>query len=273
MDINLFVNSSFTLDVILRIFLFFCITRNVEFFLLLAQYEKGGLLSWEILKLRNLNPATKITWWFNVFGNRNIYLFVQLSSFIFSLLLLLKFIPFSYWSFLPIFLCNLIIQYRDWMSCDGADGVANITNVSMMLYLLLPHSKIVEYTTLTFLSTQVMISYFFSGLYKIRSKKWMTGEALQSIMATDLFGNKKINTLLKRNPLIGKTLTIGVSFFLLFYPLSILLPFKFFIIYLVAGLLFHLTIAAIMGINRFWQIYLANYPALIFIKFWLMSVV
>jgi hypothetical protein len=176
--------------------------------------------------------------------------------------LLLLFYSFHWSIYLILFIIQLIFNLRNIYSLSGADQMQNIILFSLMILSLNIDSS-VSSLTVFFISLQLLISYFFAGFHKIKSKKWRNGDALLLVLNSETFGNYRILNFLYHNKKIAVflcwiiiliQLTFIVSFFLL--PNSVL-------IYLSILFLFHLNIAFSMNLNHFFWVFISGFPFLI----------
>lgn len=107
-------------------------------------------------------------------------------------------------------------------------------------------------------------SYFFAGLVKIKNPDWRNGNALRSFITATIYSESAIVKSIANNRLFGKTISIVVISWELLFPLSLLHQYTA-IAFLSLGVMFHLCNAYIIGLNRFFFIWLATYPALLYL--------
>lgn len=100
-----------------------------------------------------------------------------------------------------------------------------------------------------YIAVQLILSYFVAGLSKIQNIDWRNGRALS------FFLRQAGRDISHWSSLIGSWLIIG---FELLFPLSVFAPMPF----VVAGAIFHLCVTYVFGLNRFFFVWLAAYPAL-----------
>jgi hypothetical protein len=118
---------------------------------------------------------------------------------------------------------------------------------------------------LGYLSMQLILSYVISGWVKVRNPAWRTGRALADVFR---FSAYPVSEGLRLNADRGG-LVYGASWsvmvFELAFPLVLLHP-----ALLAFGLMgaagFHLANACLFGLNRFFWIWLAAYPSLIWFQ-------
>ena len=99
----------------------------------------------------------------------------------------------------------------------------------------------------TYLAVQLTLSYFVAGIVKVRQKEWRTGRALTTL--TGLPGWMAWPVLLWE-----------CTFPLAWFGHGLCVA------YLTVGVIFHLANAKVLGLNRFFWIWLAAYPSLLGIQ-------
>jgi hypothetical protein len=117
---------------------------------------------------------------------------------------------------------------------------------------------------LLFVAAQAVLAYFTSGYVKLISPSWRSGDALRGILNTRSYGYQDLAKLLTVHPRLsvaGCWLTIAFEclgpFFVFLGPIPCL-------VFLVGGVIFHISIAVTMGLNNFVWSFLATYPALLY---------
>jgi hypothetical protein len=116
-----------------------------------------------------------------------------------------------------------------------------------------------------YLGLQLILSYFISGRVKIINPEWRNGIALRKVFQ---FSAYPVSESLRdwanwpKLLLLMSWLVIG---FELLFPLSLLSPTLLFIGLGIAAT-FHLANACIFGLNRFFWIWIAAYPSIIWLQ-------
>jgi hypothetical protein len=98
-----------------------------------------------------------------------------------------------------------------------------------------------------YLAVQLTLSYFVAGLVKVRQKEWRDGSALTTLTGLPAW---------MARPVLLWECTFPVVW----------LNHNLCLIYLAIGLVFHLVNARVLGLNRFFWIWLAAYPSLLGIQ-------
>ena len=120
-----------------------------------------------------------------------------------------------------------------------------------------------------FLTGQLLLAYFVSGLSKAQSDSWWRGDAIGGVVGTRIFGHPRFAQILKRHPSLGRALTWGTFVVEFLFPAALFAPRPVFLAALGAMLAFHLGCAVIMGLNTFVWAFAACYPAALWSWQWL----
>ncbi|MFD2909765.1 hypothetical protein ACFSX9_13590 [Flavobacterium ardleyense] len=178
------------------------------------------------------------------------------------LLLLLSF----HWSlFLLLFIIQLIFNLRNIYSLSGADQMQNIILFGLLIISFNINSNIASLTVF-FISVQMLLSYFFTGFHKIKSKKWRNGDALLLVLNSETFGNSTFQKLLYNN----KFISIIISWVIILVQLSFIIVLfinpQLTVYFLTILFLFHLSIAFSMGLNHFFWVFVSSYPIIYYLS-------
>jgi hypothetical protein len=104
-----------------------------------------------------------------------------------------------------------------------------------------------------------------AGVAKLFSKSWRSGIAVFQIMNTESFGSEGVaKVLLNASPVLKTALSWSVMLFEALFFVVLILPWPWFFVVLILGIAFHFYNAVIMGLNNFFWVFLATYPAIIY---------
>lgn len=116
-----------------------------------------------------------------------------------------------------------------------------------------------------YLGLQLVLSYFISGWVKVVNPEWRTGRALQDVFAFSAYPVSEALRAWAQRPRILFVMSWAVMLFELVFPLTLISQQT-----LVAGLIiaavFHLANACLFGLNRFFWIWLAAYPSILWLQ-------
>ena len=157
--------------------------------------------------------------------------------------------------------CYLILQPRQFFGTDGSDQLSFLGNAASTLGRLGGSSKSRK-AAADFLALQVIISYFISGVVKSPGKRWSRGNALEGVMATETYGDRKFYRFLQKHPRIGWMTTRGTVIIESLMPLAMLNETVLKATLALFGT-FHLANARAMGLGRFVLPFISTYPAIL----------
>jgi len=173
--------------------------------------------------------------------------------------------------FLPVpitllFLLNCLLYLRTFPATTAVDQLNTIVLFCLMLCSYFPSEGFIS-LTLCFIALQAIICYFCNGLMKILEPGWRNGVWLKDLLQTESYSHPLIRRIVVKAPatLISKAGWIVILWELGFI-LTPFLPRAVLMGYLIFGVLFHLGVALIMGLNTFVWTFLSTYPALLFLQ-------
>lgn len=201
---------------------------------------------------------------FGNFGKANLTLILQV---LFSILLIASiFIELPILTKLCLWSVFLLIGYAYKIKTIGRDGSDQLRLICfgiLALCSLLDKEASYQYSV-TFISVQVIISYFTSGMCKLMSSYWRKGDALANILNNYTYGSETFSTTLKKHKNVNKILTYSPIFLMVTFPFSFLIPeIDVLLISLTLMFTFHLGTSLLMGLNDFILTFPATYPCLI----------
>lgn len=85
---------------------------------------------------------------------------------------------------------------------DGADQALIVEQASQLAAAFSPAGGAGERAASYFLSAQAVLSYFSSGIVKLISPVWRSGDAMFGITRTTSYGSEVLNSLMRRYPVI-----------------------------------------------------------------------
>jgi hypothetical protein len=146
----------------------------------------------------------------------------------------------------------------------GSDRMAGLVLLSLLVAEW-SSTSFVQEIAMGYLALQLLLSYFQPGVVKVINSEWRSGEALGKIFQ---FSNYPTADNLKnwgRSPKAMLLLSWMTISFELLFPLTLLHPAAL-QIGLALALVFHLINAMLFGLNRFFWVWPAAYPALIWFQ-------
>lgn len=154
------------------------------------------------------------------------------------------------------------------------NGGSDTMTFLVLLCLWLSHIAPTRYwqeIALGYLAIQLMLSYFQSGWVKVVNPEWRSGSALQKVFAVSAYPVSENARLWTERPQLLFFMSWAVIGFELVFPLALFNQ-TLLIIALGIAALFHLANACLFGLNRFFWIWPAAFPVIMWFQARLMSV-
>lgn len=155
------------------------------------------------------------------------------------------------------------------------NGGSDTMTVLVLLCLWLSHLAPTRYwqeIALGYLAVQLTLSYFQSGWVKVVNPEWRSGRALQQVFALSAYPVSESVRLWAGRPQVLLGMSWLVIVFELLFPLA-LFNHTVLIIALSIAALFHLANAWLFGLNRFFWIWPAAYPVILWFHTRLLEIV
>jgi hypothetical protein len=162
----------------------------------------------------------------------------------------------------------VLMTKRNHLSNDGSDDMVVVVLVASALAML-GSSAFVREAWAVFLTGQLLLAYFVSGISKAQSDIWWRGDATTAVLRTRIFGHRRYARLLSRHPTGAVLLTRLTFIFEVLVPAALFAPRPIFLWALAVALVFHLGCALAMGLNTFVWAFAACYPAALWSWRWL----
>jgi hypothetical protein len=160
--------------------------------------------------------------------------------------------------------CGLAYNIRCPYGLSGDHQMTVIVMLALFLASLSPGGRLVHVICLWFIALQGVLSYAVAGVSKLSSPTWRSGEAIPGILRTTAYGNGTLFQIVAGRPAIAMAAAWGTILFESLFLLVFLRPMPVRIGFLAAGVLFHLQIACVMGLNLFFWAFVSTYPAILF---------
>lgn len=116
-----------------------------------------------------------------------------------------------------------------------------------------------------YLAAQLVLSYFMSGWVKIKNPEWRNGRALRDVFQFSAYPVSEALRNLANWPRLLWWMSWSVILFELIFPFTLITQTTL-IIGLIIAATFHFANACLFGLNRFFWIWLAAYPSIIWLQ-------
>ncbi len=171
-----------------------------------------------------------------------------------------------------LLITQFLIYFRFRGSFNGgSDSLTTLALVAVWISAAFPDHPLVQQACLLYLGLQVCLSYFVAGVAKVAHPDWRSGRALSRFLLSPKYlippwWRAQAEA---KSPLL-KLGTWGVLLFELSFPLAVLMP-QILPVWLLIGAIFHFLNFQVFGLNRFFWVWLACYPALFECSVWISS--
>jgi hypothetical protein len=242
------------------------IVARLEDLACIKDFSNKGLLSWPVYKYRyGISASGIVGKILNFFFHQKHYRLVLFSNILSSLIIFL-----GLWNrdifilgiTLALLTCILVIT-RCTYGLDGSDQMTIIVLSSVLIGSIGGEGSLAYKAATWFITLQLVLSYFVSGIYKFSSPIWRSGLAIQNILWLDGYGAKWAYAIVGESRILALINCWFVMSWELFFPTIFFTGYVGFLVFLSIGLLFHMGCAVIMGLNNFLFAFLACYPCLI----------
>lgn len=156
----------------------------------------------------------------------------------------------------------ILLRWRGTFN-GGSDYMTLVILMSITLATLFKNKNLVLLGCLWYIGIQTCLSYFISGLVKVKVKKWREGSALKAFIFSSNYDQPNFIKQFFKNKTLCLLSSWAVICFELCFPLAFLNP-TICLLFIITAFVFHLGNFYVFGLNRFLFAWLASYPALYF---------
>jgi len=186
-----------------------------------------------------------------------------LARIILSLLLIVGFQ--SAWVILLLLIISLaILHLYQGPYNGGADRMGLLILSCLTLVHFLPSLQWQE-LAFGYLALQLILSYFISGWVKIINPDWRSGRALSDVFQFSAYPVSESLRGWSSSPRLLLIMSWGVILFELLFPFSLITGTSLTLILIISAS-FHFSNACLFGLNRFFWIWIAAYPSIIWFQ-------
>lgn len=166
------------------------------------------------------------------------------------------------WTLSALAVISLVMLHRfDGPYNGGSDKMSVLILWCLLLAHIMPTSYL-QKAVFGYLAIQLTLSYFVSGWVKLLNPEWRSGRALRDVFAFSAYPVSEGLRSLSNRPALCWTASWSVILFEVLFPLALFSqPVLIAALTLAAG--FHFANACLFGLNRFFWIWLAAYPSLL----------
>ena len=162
-------------------------------------------------------------------------------------------------------LISLFMLHRFQGPYNGGSDRMSILILWCLLFAHIAPTPFWQTAALGYLAAQLTLSYFVSGWVKLLNPEWRKGLALRDVFQFSAYPVSENLRGFSNRPALCWTMSWAVILFELLLPIS-LLDQRLLIGALIVAAIFHLANACLFGLNRFFWIWLAAYPSLLWFQ-------
>lgn len=169
------------------------------------------------------------------------------------------------WVAILLFLLGLAMLCRFQGPYNGgSDRMSLLILFCLCLVYIAPTQRWQE-MAFGYLALQLVFSYFFAGWVKIINPEWRSGRALCDVFQFSTYPASESLRQWSKSPRVLFVMAWGVMIFELIFPLLLLSHISL-IIALIIAAIFHFANACLFGLNRFFWIWIAAYPSILWFQ-------
>lgn len=171
----------------------------------------------------------------------------------------------SHWSALALTLLSLLILNRFKGPYNGGSDRMGLLILCCLTCVHFAPTQYWKEIAFGYLAIQLTLSYFMSGWVKITNPEWRSGKALEDVFRFSAYPVSEALRKLSQHPKTLLILSWAVIALELLFPLTLLSQ-PTLILGLTATATFHAANAFLFGLNRFFWVWLAAYPSILWLQ-------
>jgi hypothetical protein len=164
-----------------------------------------------------------------------------------------------------LFICHFLIHHRQGFGGDGADQMLFLILTTLFLTFVVVDNTSIKNIGVVFIASQLILSYFVSGVAKLVSPQWRSGIAIDGILSSYTYGTMFTRKIFSNNKWLSTILCWYTMLLESLFPFCIFMGNDIFFTFLLLGLSLHIFIGVLMGLNDFIWSFSAAYPSLVYV--------
>jgi len=259
-----------TLGLINLFLVIYVLIDSFEKISIYKEYLAGGLLSWSLLR-KNSFFTSRSESFRNftdiIFPARPWMFLMALRIFCcVGLLVSPPDSPLLGFSYAVLFIIGALMNLRNLAYGAETENRFSLIIIGALLLRSLLPTDVVTLAALWFIALQVCLSYLTAGVSKLKNLSWRKGNGFQDVATSyELVPVKKINDFFEEHKGLSLLINWLVIVFECAFPVVLFASPVVLWNFLVAGIILHTAIAFGFRLGKFFWIWVATYPALIFI--------
>lgn len=249
------------------------VISTLEYLSVSDHFSDHGIFAWSIIKTRTIGsqPSSVSTRLKDILYGHKGTLSILWTRLLILLVILFSLVggrshvDFYFVLLVPLLITTLLLNYRCVFGSDGSDQMLTVILIGLVFYfgLSLKHSSWSS-IGLWFVALESCLSYLASGISKMLSEVWRSGDAVFKILNTSTYGSRRMAGLLRQSATLRRIACWTVISYECLFPSCMFLPTHIAYIILILGCGFHLFNAVYMGLNVFPWAFVGTYPAVLF---------
>jgi hypothetical protein len=167
---------------------------------------------------------------------------------------------------LVVVCCLLALSLRSPYGLDGGHQMYVVVFAALFLGSLETADTSVATVAAVFIGSQALLAYLVSGVAKAASERWRSGDAMQGVMATTIYGHARLHALLQGRARLAWLACWSVIALECAFPVAAAVGAPYLHVLLAGGLFFHALTAFVMGLNGFFFAFVATYPCIVYLS-------
>lgn len=167
--------------------------------------------------------------------------------------------------FLGLMLFSTTLTALRWQGSfnGGSDNMTFLVLMILLLVFCLPSHAALTTILLEYLAFQTSLSFFISGLVKLRNPRWRSGIALKAILESSIYPVPHFLRQMPKSDSVFRAVSNLLIIFELSFPLALFHP-DLALIFIFLALGFQLLNVYVLGLNRFFWAWAAAFPSVYF---------
>lgn len=169
------------------------------------------------------------------------------------------------WVLLLLLIISLAMLYRFQGPYNGGSDRMSLLILCCLCLVHFAPTRHWQEMAFGYLALQLILSYFISGWVKFKNPQWRSGQALRDVFQFSAYPVSEQLREWSKTPWLLFTMSWSVILFELIFPFALLSSTSLYIALVIAAI-FHFTNACLFGLNRFFWIWIAAYPSLLWFQ-------
>jgi len=267
---KLYLTAAEVLEWTGRLLAIYVIIDSSEKLYTAKEYAGNGLFSWDLLRKNNfftrrpasvqaiLNAIFPATAWLGLLILR------QLCG-LYVLLFPLQGVALTY-CLTGLFVVGSLMNFRNIAYGPETENRFSLILIGALLLQKIAPTHTVTIITFWFIALQACLSYTTAGVTKLFNTNWMHGNGFLSVVSSyDLVPLKAVSVFFNQHRQAAQVINWWIILFECFFPLVLIVGPPLCWWFMALGILFHASIAIWLRLGKFFWVWVATYPALIFI--------